>query len=75
MSGRRDTPSKRPIDDKGRFVPLTCPDINCGGELRLEADPMTGALVWRCDGLIDPCDDNKPLEACSFTHWQGEAYP
>ena len=58
-----------PQDNLGRFVPLTCPDINCGGVLRYEGDGC-----WRCDGLVDPNDDDKPLFACPFRHYQGEPY-
>ncbi len=59
----------QPQDDKGRFVPLTCPDVNCSGMLRHEGDGL-----WRCDGLVDPNDENKELEACNFIHRQGATY-
>ena len=58
-----------PRDNLGRYVPLACPDINCGGVLRYEGDG-----VWRCDGLVDPCHDDKELFAYTFTHYSGEAY-
>lgn len=50
-------------------MPLACPDINCGGTLRYE-----GEGHWRCDGLVDPNDENKPLLACPFVHFQGDHY-
>ena len=60
----------RPYDDKGRKVPMSCPRDNCGGgKLQFEGDRL-----WRCDGLADPGSTDKPLEACSFIHIDGEAY-
>ena len=57
----------RPHDDKGRFVPLACPE--CGvGTLRREGN------IWRCDGLAEPERDDQELEACEFTHSDGQAY-
>ena len=70
MSDKPSATPQRPQDDAGRFVPIACPDINCDGTLRYE-----GEGVWRCDGLVDPNDENKPLEACSFSHRQGDKYP
>lgn len=61
----------RPRDDKGRFVPLNCPVCGCG-TLRLEVE--RGASCWRCDGLLDPENDLAPLEACYFTHFDGDHY-
>lgn len=60
---------RRPIDDKGRFVPFMCPDPNCSGKLVLEGD------VWVCDGLVDPNDENKELQECHFMHVDGDKYP
>lgn len=68
-----------PRNDRGRFVPLDCPDPNCGAG-RLVYEPEHYALggtvpVWRCDGLVDPCDTSKELQACEFTHIDGNPYP
>jgi hypothetical protein len=62
-----------PRDDKGHFVPRACPNPDCSGILQAEHEPGTG-LVWRCDGLIDPNDPNKELEACEFSHIDGQPY-
>ena len=59
--------SKRPYDDKGRFVPLNCPLLGCSaGKLVLEGDEAFH--IWRCDGLLDPEDDHAELEPCWFHH-------
>lgn len=60
---------KQPRDNHGHFVPLECPFTDCGGGTLVEDSDG----VWRCDGLIDP-GDNGPLEACPFTHTDGEPY-
>jgi hypothetical protein len=60
-------PAKAPRDDKGHFVPIACPDINCSGTLRYEGEGR-----WRCDGLVDPNHDDKPLYACPYVHFDGE---
>jgi hypothetical protein len=59
-----------PRDDRGRFVPLDCPNPLCGaGRLQYE-----GNGLWQCDGLADPNDLNKELECCPFHHWDDEPY-
>lgn len=61
----------RPIDDKGRYVPLKCPCANCGaGSLQFEG----GGGVWRCDGLASPDHEDQPLYDCEFTHIDGTPY-
>lgn len=60
--------SARPRDDKGHYVPLTCPVCDAG-TLRHQ-----GGHDWACDGLLDPNDPNKELEACWFTHTDGQPY-
>jgi hypothetical protein len=37
-----------------------CPQCSCG---YVRKDPDGG---YSCDGLMDPEDPNKPLEACNF---------
>lgn len=65
-----DNRTKRPYDDKGRFVPLGCPASDCGsGSLQPAGDG-----IWQCDGLADPERDDLPLETCGFTHVDGEQY-
>ena len=60
---------RRPYDDKGHFVPTECPDPNCTpGRLVYE-----GNGYWRCDGLVDPNDPSKELEACDRSHRDGAA--
>jgi len=55
-----------PRDDLGHFVGKECPE--CGnGKLVYE-----GNGHWRCDGLADPEDDNKPLDACAYQHDDGD---
>ncbi len=56
-----------PYDNRGRKVSRECPQCGCG-KLRFE-----GHGIWRCDGLMDPEDDAKELEACDFTHEDGTA--
>lgn len=59
---------RRPFDDKGRYVPLKCPD--CGnGTLKYESN-----RTWICDGLADPIHDDLPLVTCEFYHIDGDAY-
>ncbi len=62
---------RRPYDDRGRFVQLECADKNCDGKLVYEADARFGGH-WRCDGLVDPNDDRKELQACPRTHFDGD---
>jgi len=64
-------PEVRPRDVAGRFVPLTCPDPNCDGQLVYEADHSYPTTVrgWRCNGLVDPGCIDQELQAC--THWHG----
>lgn len=66
-----------PRDDKGHFVPLDCPNPFCSaGKLVYEPHTYTYAAggIWRCDGLVDPDDSNKELEACTFSHCDGDPY-
>ena len=61
---------RHPYDDRGRFVPLDCPNPACGsGRLVYE-----GHGVWECDGLVDPGSTDKELEVCTFDHFDGEPY-
>ena len=62
-----------PRDNKGHFVPLDCPDPLCGGRLQ-EDSGYRGETIWTCDGLVDPEDDNKELQACNFSHRPGDPY-
>jgi hypothetical protein len=68
----------QPRDNKGHFVPLDCLDANCSaGRLVYEPKRYPGqpiVHVWRCDGLLDPNDPSKELEACPFSHIDGESY-
>lgn len=65
--------NRRPYDEKGRFVSLVCPDEDCDGFLVPEKD-LLGLECWRCNGLVDPNDSDKDLEACEFVHIDGEKY-
>lgn len=60
----------RPKNEKGRFIPLHCPNPECDGDLQYEGDGL-----WRCDGLLDPGHDDKELAACEFTHYRGDPWP
>lgn len=56
-----------PREPDGKFVSKSCPV--CGnGTLVYE-----GLGIWRCDGLADPEDENKPLVACEYTHADARA--
>jgi hypothetical protein len=60
-----DPKASGPRDDKGRFIPTLC--NQCGdGHLRHQGDRL-----WACDGLLDPEDPNKELEACPAYHFDG----
>lgn len=62
-----------PYDNRGRFVPLECKNPACGyGKLQLE-DPQHG--IWECDGLADPGRDDKELEVCTYSHFDGDPWP
>ena len=61
---------RQPYDNHGRKVPMACPRSNCGNG-KLQPD---GPSYWMCDGLADPGRDDKPLEACTFMHIDGEPY-
>ena len=60
---------KQPYDEQGRKVSRDCPNPDCCGTLQ-----DIGNAIWECDGLVDPNDPNKELEACAFTHQDGEPY-
>ncbi len=62
----------QPYDDKGRKVSRACPNPDCDGTLQHDLDLMTGRSVWRCDGLVDPGGPDKELQACTFSHTDGE---
>lgn len=68
LPGSPDLRGHAPRDERGRFVPVACPDCGCGS-LRAE-----GSGSWICDGLADPDDADKPLEACTFSHQDGDRY-
>lgn len=56
----------KPRDEKGRLVPVNCPDPNCGGVLVHEIYHWPSGYeqhAWRCDGLTHEADDG-PLDAC-----------
>jgi hypothetical protein len=59
--------STAPRDNHGRFLPTACDLCGCGN-LRHQ-----GEGHWQCDGLLDPEDPNKELEACPAYHFDGEA--
>lgn len=62
---------RRPYDDRGHFVPLSCPV--CGnGVLRLEHVPSGS---WECDGLADPGSTDLELEPCIYGHFDGDPWP
>ena len=56
----------RPRLKDGRFVSTDCPVCGCG-TLQQETPNE-----WRCDGLRDPEDQNKELEACEYGIYFGE---
>lgn len=63
---------RQPRGPDGRFFKWKdgCPV--CGtGDVICEGEEYNRAL-WRCDGLIDPEDVNKPLDACPFTYVDGD---
>ena len=60
---------KQPYDERGRMVSGNCPNLDCGGTLQDAGDGN-----WECDGLVDPGDPNKELEACAFSHQDGTPY-
>lgn len=64
-SNERDRLSSHPYDRRGRFIKRQCALCGCG-ILR-----YAGGGLWECDGLIDPDDDNKPLEPCPNYHING----
>lgn len=61
--------TRHPRDDKGRFVPIDCPDVDCDGRLQHVGDGR-----YECDGLVDPDDPNSELQACGFSHHDGEPH-
>lgn len=66
------TRPQQPRDDKGQFVPLECPDPDCGGRLRYVVRQPWCYMMWLCDGLVGR--GVEPLEACTFMHEPGEPY-
>lgn len=61
--------SDRLRDSRGQFIKKECPE--CGDQLVMECH-ADGAITWRCDGLIDPEDENKELQACKYETWSGD---
>ena len=69
----RREPKTGPRDNKGRLVPINCPDPNCSaGRLRFESYIGAQAL-WCCDGLVAPEDPSRELECCPYSHIDGES--
>lgn len=66
--------TQQPYDEKGRKLSRLCPNPDCSGTLQLEKDTLTGREVWQCDGLVDPNDPSQELQACEFSHIDGEPY-
>lgn len=60
---------KQPYNEKGHKVTRSCPNPDCSGTLQ-----NMGNGSWECDGLVDPNDPNQELEACAFSHQDGEPY-
>lgn len=60
---------RQPYDERGRKVSMECTNPDCCGTLQ-----YAGNGTWECDGLVDPNDPNKELDACAFTHQDGEPY-
>lgn len=58
----------KPRLKNGQFVSADCPECGCG-TLQPEGDD------WRCDGLVDPEDENKELIPCERAIIDGELYP
>jgi hypothetical protein len=67
LKGDRHEVSRMPYDEAGHFVSKQCPIEGCDGKLVYE-----GNGSWACDGLVDPNDENKELEACLYAHFDGE---
>lgn len=59
----------RPRNAAGRYIKRECPDCGCG-TLQYE-----GNGIWRCDGLADPGDILRELEACPFCHFDDAESP
>lgn len=59
------TKSIGPRNAHGQLISRECPRCGCG------TLQDAGDGFWRCDGLKDPDDDSKPLEACDYTHEDG----
>jgi len=61
-------------DNTGRIVPRYCPNPMCSGELVPDRPDYYGQVKIICNGLVDPGDESKELEACEHTHpeylWQ-----
>lgn len=65
------TDQSPPRDHHGRFIPVKCPDPNCGaGKLIYEGDG-----IWECDGLLDPENPNREFDACPYAHRDGDPWP
>lgn len=60
----------QPRDDRGRFIPLDCPDPLCGAGRLVAVRPG----VWQCDGLVDPGTPIQELDICPFEHVDGGRY-
>lgn len=58
-----------PRDSRGRIVSRQCPECDCG---TLQCVPTGYGFEWVCDGLADPNDDDKPLEACTYSRTHGK---
>jgi hypothetical protein len=49
-----------PRNHKGQYVSNKCKNPLCSGKL-VQVTPT----LWECDGLVDPDDPNKELQACN----------
>lgn len=72
--------AQQPYDDRGRRVSKACPNPDCDGTLQpesvrdLQSGKLIGKTLWRCNGLVDPNDPDKELQACEFSHMDGDPY-
>lgn len=63
-----------PRGHDGRYFSFRAGCPVCGDKVVCDGVEY-GRAHFHCTGLVDPNDENKPLEACDFQYFDGDPWP